>query len=53
VPLPWIMPRGDLDYFLGVVNDIIRAAEPREETLFYIFPPWRVHGRRRRRHDRR
>jgi hypothetical protein len=37
VPLPWIMPRGDLDYFLGVVNDIIRAAEPREELSFTSF----------------
>jgi hypothetical protein len=37
VPLPWITPRGDLDYFRGVVKDIIRAAGLRDELSFTSF----------------
>jgi len=36
-PLPWITPRGDLDYFRGVVKDIIRAAGLRDELSFTSF----------------
>ena len=37
VPLPWITPRGDLDYFRGVVKEIIRAAGLRDELSFTSF----------------
>jgi len=37
VPLPWITPRGELDYFRGVVKDIIRAAGLRDELSFTSF----------------
>jgi hypothetical protein len=36
-PKPWITPRGDLDYFRGVVKDIIRAAGLRDELSFSSF----------------
>ena len=36
-PLPWITPRGDLDYFRSVVKDIIRAAGLRDELSFASF----------------
>jgi hypothetical protein len=35
--LPWITPRGDLDYFRGVVKEIIRAAGLRDELSFTSF----------------
>lgn len=34
---PWITPRGDLDYFRGVVKDIIRAAGLRDDLSFTSF----------------
>jgi hypothetical protein len=37
VPLPWITARGDLDYFRGVVKEIIRAAGLRDELSFTSF----------------
>jgi hypothetical protein len=37
VPLPWITPRGDLDYFRSVVKKIIRAAGLRDELSFASF----------------
>ena len=37
VPPPWITPRGELDYFRGVVKDIIRAAGLRDELSFTSF----------------
>jgi len=37
VPLPWITPRGDLDYLRSVVKDIIRAAGLRDELSFTSF----------------
>jgi hypothetical protein len=37
VPVPWITPRGDLDYFRGVVKEIIRAAGLRDELSFTSF----------------
>jgi hypothetical protein len=36
-PRPWITPRGDLDYFRGVVKEIIRAAGLRDELSFESF----------------
>lgn len=36
-PLRWVTPRGDLDYFRGVVKDIIRAAGLRDELSFTSF----------------
>jgi hypothetical protein len=37
VPLPWITPRGELDYFRSVVKNIIRAAGLRDELSFTSF----------------
>jgi hypothetical protein len=37
VPLPWITPRGDLDYFRRIVKKIIRAAGLRDELSFASF----------------
>jgi hypothetical protein len=37
VPLPWITPRGELDYFRTVVKNIIRAAGLRDELSFTSF----------------
>jgi hypothetical protein len=37
VPLPWITPRGGLDYLRATVKRIIRAAGPRDELSFTSF----------------
>ncbi len=34
VPLPWMTPRGGLDYLRSTVKRIIRAAELRDELSF-------------------
>jgi hypothetical protein len=36
-PRPWITLRGDLDYFRGVVKEIVRAAGLRDELSFTSF----------------
>jgi hypothetical protein len=36
-PLPWITPRGGLDYLRATVKDIIRAARLRDELSFTSF----------------
>src|SRR5882672_442507 len=37
VPLPWMTPRGGLDYLRATVKHIIRAAELRDELSFTSF----------------
>jgi hypothetical protein len=37
IPLPWITPRGDLDYLRSVVKEIIRGAGLRDELSFTSF----------------
>jgi hypothetical protein len=37
IPLPWITPRGDLDYVRSVVKKIIRAAGLRDDLSFTSF----------------
>ena len=37
VPLPWMTPRGGLDYLRSTVKRIIRAAELRDELSFTSF----------------
>jgi hypothetical protein len=37
VPMPWITPRGDLDYLRSTVKQVIRAAGLRDELSFTSF----------------
>jgi hypothetical protein len=37
IPLPWMTPRGGLDYLRSTVKRIIRAAELRDELSFTSF----------------
>ena len=47
VPLPWITPRGGLDYLRATVEEIIRAAEIARRAIVHIVQARGVHRRRR------